>query len=244
MVIYQCDGTVDGILTAVFDAWKVSENTECEIAVKDEGNMVLFAEYVDVVTDTVKSGRVARGIQSRISHEAYYMVYMTCISYCEDRGTAVLEFVKRGFEIGSRVTTDLHNKWVSRVFEMTRNSNMELMHYRGFIRFNRHGAFFLAKYEPKNDIIVMMADFFADRLRQENFIIVDMNRNKAAVHKAGESYFITDIDVGMIAELKEDEDEANIRKLWETFHTAIGIDSRRNLSLQQQNMPLRFRKYM
>ena len=50
MVICRCDGTVDGILTAVFDAWSIDINST-ESFVCNNDNMVIFAEYRDVETN-------------------------------------------------------------------------------------------------------------------------------------------------------------------------------------------------
>lgn len=243
MVICCCDGTFDGILTAVFEAWVIDVNTT-EIAIGTEGNMVLFAEYKDVVTDTEKAARVARSIISKISHEAYETIYKASLSEDPERGNAILGFIRRGFSIGRGVVHDLANPSVLKVFELSRNTGREAHHYLGFLRFMKHEQFLLAKLEPKNDIMTLITDHFTDRLEQENFLIVDMRRAKAAVHRASSEYFITDVDLDFVKTIRAVQEEDEYRQLWEVFENTIAIEARVNLKLQKQNMPLRYRKYM
>lgn len=243
MVICKCDGTPEGILTAVFDAWEIDIKTS-EISVTPNDNMVLFGEYHEVVTDFSKAERVRRTVIRRISSYAYEMVFFACCSTDPDRGNAVLQFIRRGIKIGADVVNDLKNHYVMKVFELYRNVKRELMHFRGFIRFRQQGKYLMAKYNPNNDILIPMADFFSDRFMRENFMIVDMNRNKAAVHYSCRDHFITSVDREIIEHLKIEDSETEIIELWETFEKTIAIEARHNPKLQQQNMPLRFRDYM
>ncbi len=259
MVVCCCDGTVDGILTAVFEAWRINPS-DTRINIGHEGNLEWFAEYTDVETQADKAARVAAAVVKKISAYAYEMVYDACISTAPDRGDVVLQFIRKGFTIGSAVTEDMHDHNVTRVFELSRNVNFELCHYRGFLRFRQQGEYLLGRFEPKNDLLTLMADHFTDRLMQENFAIIDMNRGRAAIHRAynadnlpaniravpndGNSYYVTDVEPKVIEALKYNDEEEEIRQLWEVFEKSIAIEPRRNIRLQQQNMPLRFRGYM
>ena len=56
MVIFRCDGTYEGILTAVFSGYRSDDvMIEC-----DNDNMFVFGECTEVVTDLSKSLRVAK----------------------------------------------------------------------------------------------------------------------------------------------------------------------------------------
>ena len=243
MIILKCEDSFEGILTAVFVGWNLVRTDEVSIETKARSNMVLFAQYREVVTDLSKSVRVANGL-IKISEKAHYMTYMAAMADSDDKGTAIFGFIRRCFEIGERAVGDLHNRDVATVFELSRNVEREYWHYRGFLRFVKYNHFLLGQYEPDNDIMILMADFFCDRLLQENFVIVDMNRHKAAVHAAGEYFVVCDADTELISELEMSDEERSIKEIFNTFQNTIGIESRRNLKLQQQNMPLRFRKYM
>lgn len=243
MVICRCDGSVDGILTAVFEAWSIDIKTS-EISVNRHGNMVMFAEYRDVETDYGKAARVASAVINKISPEAYELVYYACLSCDEERGNAILQFIRKGMRMGAAVIDDLQDSNVMKVFEMKRNAFREMEHYRGFLRFVQHGDYLLARFEPRNDLLVPIADFFGDRLMQENYAIVDMARGKSAVHRAREPFYLCDVDAELIRDIEYEDEEKVINGLWKTFESTIGIEARYNPELQRQNMPLRFRKYM
>lgn len=243
MIICCCDGTVDGIFSAIFKAWSLgTDNTK--ISCNEFDNMELFAEYVNVETEMDKAIRVRNSIIKKISSTAYDMIYCAAVSDAPDRGDAIYHFLITGYKMGAKVVDHLADPYVHRVFELNRNTGRELQHYREFIRFRKQNNVLLAKYEPHNNIITMVADHFSDRLRQENFLIVDMKRNIAAVHNAEMDYYITDVDAHLFDSLELEDEEKNLKELWEAFKESIAIESRKNLKLQQQMMPLRFRKYM
>ena len=102
----------------------------------------------------------------------------------------------------------------------------------------------LAKSAPLITCLRFLAVFFTDRLLQENFVIADMGRGKAAVHNKGGEYIITDVDTGYIMSLQPDDKEKELKRLYEMFRKSISIKERTNINLQKQNMPLRFREYM
>ena len=103
MVIFRCDGTYEGILTAVFSGYRSDDvMIEC-----DNDNMFVFGECTEVVTDLSKSLRVAKGIR-KISYEAEYMMYLAALNNNPDRGTDIFYFVKSVFQNGARGISDYH----------------------------------------------------------------------------------------------------------------------------------------
>ena len=239
MVIFRCDGTYEGILTAVFSGYRSDDvMIEC-----DNDNMFVFGECTEVVTDLSKSLRVAKGIR-KISYEAEYMMYLAALNNNPDRGTDIFYFVKSVFQNGAGGISDYHDVHVANVNKMCRNTGREYDHFRGFSRFEQYDNFLLGKIHPVNNLLTLLGSFFTDRLLQENFVIADMGRGKAAVHNKGGEYIITDVDTGYIMSLQPDDKEKELKRLYEMFRKSISIKERTNINLQKQNMPLRFREYM
>ena len=103
----------------------------------------------------------------------------------------------------------------------------------------------LSRIGPKNDLTVLLAAHFADRMPQENWILYDCNRKKAAVHQAGGGWVMVKTDSAVWQErLEQETDEAVFEELWKTFHRTIAIKERENPRCQRNMLPLRFRKYM
>ena len=104
----------------------------------------------------------------------------------------------------------------------------------------------VARIAPKNNIVPLIADHFADRLRQENWIIADVNRRCAAIHRAYmEPVIMMGISGDSIAALTtESADETEFKKLWSSFLNSVSIEERRNRRQQMTMMPLRYRTFM
>lgn len=241
MIVCCCDGTVDGILTAVFDAWTAGVN-DSRISI-GKGNIEWFADYIDVVTDSAKASRVAAKVIAVMGYDAYETIYFAAVSGADDRGDAIFKFIRKGLRVGCNIVNDLHDKYVMRVFELHRASRREYQHIRGFLRFRDCKGYLIARIEPKNNICEILMQFFEDRLKQERFIIIDVVRGIAGVHDGNVSY-MTYMEDDMLAGIRDMEITDEFGELWKVFEDNIAIKSRYNPGLQRQNLPLRFRKYM
>ena len=63
----------------------------------------------------------------------------------------------------------------------------------GFLRFEElSGGVLYAQMEPPYAVLPLIAPHFADRLRQENWIIHDLKRGLLALHRAGGWWVLTD----------------------------------------------------
>ena len=98
-----------------------------------------------------------------------------------------------------------------------------------------------AKYSPDNDISVLLADHFADRYKYEKFIIFDEKRKKAVVYADNVWEIKENINIDNV-EFSSNEDM--IHRLWKQYFTDLAIKERKNIKLQFQFAPARYRKNM
>ena len=89
-----------------------------------------------------------------------------------------------------------------------------------------------------------MGDHFADRYPKENFLIYDSRHGVYLIHQSGQPWVLFWGDRMDERNLKESEGEVEYANLWRCFVKAIGIPERGNEALQQQLLPLKFRRYM
>ncbi|HEX3077194.1 MAG TPA: TIGR03915 family putative DNA repair protein [Lachnospiraceae bacterium] len=246
--IFQCEDSIDGIFTAVYDAWDSRyghDNVYIEIP-NENSNYQLFSSYIQVATNSEKAEKVANTIRNKISLEAFENVCRAALSCNVRKADAIYRFIIIGLRLGSSVIGNLSNEAVSAIFEMNRNVSNEVHHYLGFLRFTElRQKILYAKVNPKNNAITLMAPHFAERLPCENWIIHDEVRQLAIIHQTGEGWVqvgTSAIDFKQLGYV-EDEEEMMIQ-LWKAFVDSIAIEDRRNLRLQQQNLPLRFRGNM
>ena len=247
--IFQCEDSIDGIFTAVYQAWSSGyghDNVKIEVCEKNGySDMELFSEYIYVKTDLEKALKVSRSIKQKISEEVYETVCRVALSDCRQKGDLIYRFLVLGFHMGRDVVNYLSNDVVNLVLKISRNVNNEVHHYLGFLRFTQLENGILASVvSPKNNIVTLLAPHFADRLPQEKFIILDRNRNVCAIHMPGSSWFVADVsDMGgdIAGQLKNDD---RYKDLWKIFFENIAIKERANYKLQRNNLPLRYRNDM
>lgn len=258
MIICCCDGSVDGIFTAIYRAWELG-TSRTAISVTDGDNMELFSEYRFFEADSGLAAKVASSISRKLSQEIYTQVYNASLSYEEDRGDAIYHFLIDAFKVGPGIVNHLVNPYVMRVFELDRNVRREAHNFLGFLRFGQYrdaqGSFMLARFAPRNDILDLISHHFADRLYNENWLIADTSRHRCSIHRAGSREYIfsdtTDEYLDTLVDATRehtgtasiDSNEA-IEALFETFRSSVSIEARHNEKLQQQLMPLRYRTYM
>ncbi|MFR6581219.1 MAG: DUF4130 domain-containing protein [Ruminococcus sp.] len=105
------------------------------------------------------------------------------------------------------------------------------------------GRFLLAKIQPGNDILSLMALHFSNRFPNENWVIYDEKRQKALCHEKGKECVMRkgvriQVPGSAVGDMGEYEE------LWQTFCDSISIEARRNEKLQKQMLALHFRSNM
>ena len=249
--IYLCDNSMDGIFTAIYQAWSSRlGHANIKIEEKSEGskysNIELFAEYVVADTDPELAYKVARSIREKISTEVYEMVCRTALSDYTGKADLIYRFLILGFAVGARITEHLSNEVVNTMFRVNKNVGNEVHHLLGFIRFaEQENGLLTSIIHPKNNVLSLVMPHFADRLPRERFLIYDANRKLAALHAPDTQWIIAEvpaIDQDKVREVSAYEDQ--YRDLWITFFEHIAIKDRENFKLQRNNLPLRFREDM
>lgn len=254
MHILICENSIDGIFTGIYYAYEKRyghKNTQLSTS---EGidTYQLFCEYEDITADAAISQKVANTLINRMGTEVYYELCQAISAYESlrerkkhiNKAEAVYKTVVLGLSIqnGSKILDYLGNPYVNRVFQLSRSTFNEAHHMLGFLRFSElENGILFSKIHPKNYILPLLADHFSDRLPQENFIIYDIPRKIAAVHKRGSQYMLAEVpqaDEDFMNRFSEKEQE--FRALWLTFFHSIAIEARINPKLQSQNLPKRF----
>lgn len=246
--IFQCEDSLDGIFTAIYNAWDSGyghKNIQIQI-IDQMVNYQLFSKYIPVVTDYVKSEKVARTIKKKISVAGYEAICRAAMTNRPEKADVIYRFVILGLHYGSSIITNYSNPSVQSIFEMNRAVGNEVHHYLGFLRFSElKNNVLYGKINPRNNVVTLLAPHFADRLPVENWIIHDEVRELAVVHQIGEGWVQVDTsEVDFSALGKIDTEEEELEQLWKAFVESISISERTNKKLQRQNLPIRFRGNM
>lgn len=247
MVIFLCRDDFNGIICGVYDAWMSRlGHDNVKLKLQDTGNLELFAEYRDVEETEEKLDKVITSIRNKISAEAFKWVYKASLSFEEEKADVIYRFLIYGFHYGAKVTENLKLPAVYEVFRLNRSINNEAHKQLEFVRFSQmQEKLLFSKIGPKNDVLSLIAPHFADRLCEEQWIIYDENREKAAVYDPEGGWLILSVDdEEWQKKLSAETDESTYRSLWKAFYNSVAIKERTNYVCQRNHLPLRFRPYM
>lgn len=249
----MCEDSVDGIFTGVYDAWASRlGHGNVGLRVKGEGNLELFAVYREVETDAEKSEKVARSIRAKMGQDAWQTIYQAALSDNIQKADRIYRVVVRGMsssvtaQEARNVIWNLQDPNVCFLFELARKTGNEALRYREFIRFRelKNGVLF-SEIQTENYVLPMIGDHFSDRFPNEDFMIYDNTHNDCLIHGSQKRWFILrDTQPEAAKEMCLAEREEEFQDLWRGFCSSVAIESRKNLRLQQQFWPKKFRKWM
>ena len=236
---YLYDGTFEGLMTTIYYHYKKEKADGIYEAANYQQSIVLRWEIV--CTDISKARTVSDAINKLISKEAYIYVYYCYLSNNTDKENIILNFLIFAFKYGRNTMNFYTHEKVLPINEIYRKVAREEHRILGILRFSDIGGILYAKYSPDNDISILLADHFADRYKYEKFIIYDEKRKKAVVYSDNNLEIKENIN---IENIEFSVDEKRIHNLWKQYFTDLAIKERKNINLQFQFVPARYRKNM
>lgn len=248
--VYECENTLEGILSGIYQAWDASYGHEyihlTVPALAGNESMLLFSEYHAVVPQAEQAEKVVRTIRRKTSQQVCETLLGALYSENHEKADAVYHALPQAFRMGSRVMGNLADSYVRAVFEMNRNVRHEAHEYLGFLRFEEQkNGILLARFAPKNDLLEIVAPHFEDRFPEENFIIYDTRRKKAAFHRVGTPFVVRGLSEEEFFQFFQiSSDEIQFQIMWKLFFETIAVKERENQELQRNLMPYHYRTYM
>ncbi len=235
MSVYLYDGSFEGFLTLIYQSYYQKE-TASKI-IKDKKKLSLLDEVIEITTDLKRAQKVHHSLKEKFETKNYNKIFHTFL--CDDR-----EFEKALYDfivIGFKNQKDLANINHPSIFylEKLEHEYFRYLHKMyGFVRFKElEDAVLYAKIEGKFNILPFLGKHFSKRLDGCEFIIHDTKR--ALAYTNGAIHQIADFEIPILS-----ENEVKFQKLWKLFFKEISIKERKNSKLQQNWVPLIYRKYM
>ena len=99
MTVYVFDGTMDGLLTAVFDAFAMKEQPEQLLAEGDALPLFCDRQY-RVTTDEEKARRVWTGLEKKLTREALRLISVSWLSELRELNTHLFLYICKVFKLG------------------------------------------------------------------------------------------------------------------------------------------------
>lgn len=249
MIVYRCEDSLEGILTAIYNAYEEKRNhQDTMVCVTEEP--FLFAEDVIVQSDREKAEKVMRTLKRRFGEKDFECLCMAMVSEDVSKAQAVYQTVVEALGGGGgqdSMFDSMANDSVRIAYTLGRKTWNEYHHLMGFVRFEElEGKILYSKIGPKSNILTFLMPHFSDRLSPENFMIYDERRDMLGLHPAGKEWYLMQGtgDPKEAGGLCLSDSELGYQELFRFFCHKIMIEERRNPQLQRNLLPLRFREYM
>ena len=251
--IYVCEDSLTGIFSGIYEVWKRKMTAEeAGLEVGDSFERRLFCEYIFCKAEERKVLAVIRMIQKNLGVDVYEKISYALLSADRRKADMVFRAMLEAKKLSrkDRLMEHLGNEAVRAVFGMYRQVANEAHHYKGFVRFRElKNKTLFAKIEPKHAVLPCIAEHFADRFPQENWVIYDKTHEVFLIHEKGKRYYFLQQYMCMKGDSGSDqniaggfsEEEMDYEALWKGFVQSISVAERENRALQNQNLPLRFR---
>lgn len=241
MIHYIYDGSFDGLLTSIYEAYYRRENID-DIVPEDTMEENFLVQKFFISTDREKARKVYEAIGNKISEEALRKVFYTYLSELPGHGITILKYLQLGFKLGPQVDLNLSNDIVLMINNIYDKVAREKHRMLGLVRFRElENGIFYCSIEPDYNIVGLLAPHFASRMANENWAIHDVKRGIGVLYNK-EEWVIKDIEVTDSLMIKENEEE--YQELWKAYFKSIAIQSKINPKLQKRNMPMRYWKHL
>jgi probable DNA metabolism protein len=251
MISYVYDGSFEGLLTVIFEAYERRSFPD-QIMKSGEVQPLLFGKATEVITDEARSNRVWKGLISKSSRSAARKLYRAFLSELPSVELLIFRLASRIFD---KKDADLNDFRVPDIIELRKLDKMigrEVHRMHAFVRFRKSAdGLFFALIEPDFNVIPLIGSHFKKRYADQPWLILDIKRNY------GIHYDLENMQEVRIYEksrgMRElyhqtpegiEEEDDGYQELWRTYFNSVNIPERKNLKLHLQHVPVRYWKYL
>ncbi|URZ14519.1 TIGR03915 family putative DNA repair protein [Clostridium felsineum] len=238
-LIYYYDGSFEGLMCCVFESY-IKNELPVTILLNDKSQMTLFMSK-EIETDSKNALRVIKSIPSKMGKAAFDFIKRAFLTCLIDKEINILLFMRLGYKHGSKIMSMLSNDVVNALFKAVTHLDKESHLFKGFIRFSAFKDGLVSEIEPKNYVLPLLIEHFANRYPEEHFLIHDKTHNMALIY---EPYKASILPVENMKLPCLTEDEKHFRKLWTHYYKTVEVEGRHNPKCRMTHMPKRYWRYL
>lgn len=238
-MVFIYDGTFEGFLSTVFDAYTAKTNPMNIVSSRNEMQVTLNSDYHYVETSDEKADRLMAGLcKIGISDK----IIKSFLSWTPNREMTIFRYIVMGFKDMVYLTHKLDDDIIRKVTDMCTHTEREKMKWKGFLRFSvMDNNVYYAEMSPKNNVLTLIMPHFGRRFNTKPFLIHDMTYKQVGLYDTREWYLMPS-DGLTVPQLHTDE--AKYRYLWKLFYDTTAMEGRLNHKRRRQVMPERYRKHI
>ena len=249
MTIFFYDKSLEGLLSAIFDAYK-NKLFPDKLLGFNEIPPIFIDHSHTVVTEEIHSSRVWGALERKLSQTAFHMITLAWLSEEPGSDEMLFRYIRKAIDAPKSIELNFADEDVRKMELLARRTLHDAQYIRQFLRFQKAAdGIFFAAVSPQSNALPLAIDHFQDRFSDQKWVIYDMERDYGFYY-----------DLESIAEITLDqsdrfpggkldraimaEDEKLFQDLWRGYYKAIAIKERINPRLHRHNMPKRFWKYL
>ncbi len=231
-VVYVYDGSFEGMLTVIYEAFAKRELPEKIFTYENEENTLFPPREIE--SDEGKAKRVSRWLRDLKIYSFVYRSFLTCL---EDRERDILLCCIEADKKGGKEIYNVKCEAAARLQKACRHLQNEAHLLTGFVRFKEISSVLIAEITPKNMVLPVIAPHFETRFPMERFIIIDRTHKSLLLYDGRESRIMpyTEYDIPPVS-----PEELQIERLWKSFYDKVAIKERLNLKCRMGHMPKRY----
>ena len=249
MHFYTYDGSFEGLLTVVFEAY---ERKAWPTAIEQEqvAQPGIFGETIAVTTDEEKAQRVWKGLQQRLSVTAQKELYHTYLWEQPGFEQVLFDYIKLAFGTSESIEGNYTAPCVLQVQQAAKQVHREKHRMEAFVRFQKTtDDLYYAHIEPDFNVLPLIITHFTKRYADQRWAIYDTRRRYGAYYDLQTTSFIT-LDaaprkgMGVLPEAAITTEEQTYKQLWQVYFDHVNIPERKNPKLHLRHVPKRYWKYL
>ena len=180
-IIYQYDGSFEGLLCCVFESYTKKERPTAIL--RDGDDEPSLFEIRAVTTDRAHAQRIYRSLYKRSPEVGPFLrrAFLTCLP---DKEMAIYRFIVKFYREGAPLLSRLSDDTYLPLLKAVRQLSGEVEQFRGFTRFSDFDGVLGAEIEPKNRVLPVLRRHFCERYHNEAFFLYDRTARRCSIAAA------------------------------------------------------------
>lgn len=244
------DGTYEGLLTAIFEAFSTKAKPAA-FTTKENYQPMLIDHAITVTTDEEKAARVLKGLEAKSSAEAVDTVLKAFLSEQHEIEMAIYQYIKYLVTAKEKVEEDFSNPYVLQMKQLRKQMGREIHRMHAFVRFQKTtDNIYYASIDPDFNVLPLIGEHFERRYADQQWMIFDTKRNYGLFYDLEKTSFIQineiqiNLRTGDLNKEVKGEKENAYQSLWKNYFDSVNIRERKNIKFHLQKIPKRYWKYL
>lgn len=244
-MIYLFNGSLEGLLTAVFE-WFERKPGEITLILEGNHQPDAFKTTLTIYNNREKADRVWNGLLKRLDKNWIRRIYCAYLSEIPAAFNHIFHFTCYIFQSKAGAEKNYGNPHVIAISKYAKSVEREKHRMEAFIRFEeaKDGTFYCG-IDPDFNVLPLILKHFKDRYADQQWIIYDLNRNYGLFYnlKIVEHIFMN-VSNKRNSSIPIDPKEKLYATLWKDYFKSTNIEARKNTKLHVQHVPKRYWRYL